>query len=296
MTPERKPTRASTKTTSLAGSKNVKSAFHNSAFTLVEMLVVISIIGILAAITMPVVGNFRKADSMLAATRQMQDDVERARMLAISQRTTVYMIFCPSNFWNDQPAYGALSPAETSKAQRLYDKQLVAYTFVTMRSVGNQPGQVSPRYLSEWRTLPEGAIIPTFKFVPRSSSIYTTIYDPPLPAGPTLRSFKVQGFSTTNGIPFPSAEAYNPAIPNQRFVTVPYIAFDHLGQLVSREDEYVPLAKGNVNQATDVNKIPLRQPPTVNEQPPGSSTNAFTLVHIEWLTGRARLEKQEFRP
>jgi len=71
----------------------VKSAPHNSAFTLIEMLVVISIIGILAAITMPVVANFRKADSMLAATRQLQDDVERARMLAISQRTTVYMIF-----------------------------------------------------------------------------------------------------------------------------------------------------------------------------------------------------------
>lgn len=260
------------------------------------MLVVISIIGILAAITMPVVANFRKADSMLAATRQMQDDVERARMLAISQRTTVYMVFCPSNFWQDL-AYNGLPPTEKAKAAKLYDKQLVAYTFVTLRSVGNQPGQVSPRYLSEWRTLPQGAIIPTFKFVRRSSSIFTTIYDPPLPASPTLRSFRILGFSTTNGLPFPSPEAYNAAVPNQRFVTVPYIAFNHLGQLASGEDEYIPLAKGNVNQARDVNKIPLNppQPPVVSEQPPGSSTNAFTLVHIEWLTGRARLEKQEFK-
>ena len=273
----------------------MKSTPHNSAFTLVEMLVVISIIGILAAIAMPVVANFRKADSMLAATRQMQDDVERARMLAISQRTTVYMIFCPSNFWKD-PAYNTLPQTEKDKAAKLYDKQLAGYNFVTLRSVGNQPGQVSPRYLSEWRTLPEGAIIPTFKFVPRSSSVFTTIYDPPLPAT-TLRSFRVHGFSTTNGLPFPSAEAYNPTLPNQRFVTVTFIAFDHLGQLASREDEYIPLAKGNVNQARDVNKIPMNPPqsPTVTEQPPGSSTNAFTLVHIEWLTGRARMEKQEFK-
>lgn len=274
----------------------MKPAPHNSAFTLVEMLVVIAIIGILAAIAMPVVANFRKADSMLAATRQILDDVQRARMLAISQRTTVYMIFCPSNFWSD-PAYAGLPQSEKNKAQKLLDKQLEAYTFVTLRSIGNQPGQVNPRYLSEWRTLPQGAIIPTFKFVPRSSSIYTTIYDPPLPATPTLRSFRVKGFSTTNGLPFPSAEAHNPTIPNQRFVTVPYIAFDHRGQVASGENEYIPLAKGNISQALDVNRIPLNPPqsPTVTEQPPGSSTNAFTLVQIDWLTGRARLEKQEFQ-
>ena len=259
------------------------------------MLVVISIIGILAAITMPVVGNFRKADSMLAATRQMQDDVERARMLAISHRTTVYMIFCPSNFWNDT-AYNTLPQTEKNKAAKLYDKQLAAYTFVTLRSVGNQPGQLSPRYLSEWRILPEGAIIPTFKFAP--SSTFTTIVDPPPPAT-LLRSFRVHGFNTTNGLPFPSAEAYNPAIPNQRFVTVPYIAFNHLGQLVTyfqdpgeEPCEHIPLAKGNINQA----RINPPQPPSIAEQPPGNSTNAFTLVHISWLTGRARLEKQEFPP
>jgi len=276
----------------------VKSAPHNSAFTLVEMLVVISIIGILAAIAMPVVANFRKADSMLAATRQMQDDVERARMLAISQRTTVYMIFCPSNFWQG-PAYTALPQTEKAKAAKLYDKQLAAYTFVTLRSVGNQPGQVSPRYLSEWRTLPEGAIIPTFKFA--QSNVFTTIYDPPPPASPVQRSFRVHGFNVTDKIPFPSAEAY---APGRRYVVLPYIAFNHLGQLETyfqdageEPCEHIPLAKGNVNQARDANKIPLDppQPPVVSEQPPGNSTNAFTLVHINRLTGRARLEKQEFQ-
>jgi len=39
-------------------------------------------------------------DAMTAATRQMLDDVGRARQLAISQHTTVYMVFVPENFWN----------------------------------------------------------------------------------------------------------------------------------------------------------------------------------------------------
>ena len=269
------------------------------------MLVVISIIGILAAIAMPVVANFRKADSMLAATRQMLDDVERARMLAISQRTTVYMIFCPSNFWQG-PAYTALPPTEKAKAAKLYDKQLEAYTFVTKRSVGNQPGQDSPRYLSEWRTIPNGAIIPLFKFKPRNQPA-TVVTDPPWPAPPT-KTFPVRGFDVTTDVPFPSPDAapYFAMIAGRKtYVALPYIAFNYLGQLlppvgqVVAVDEYIPLAKGNVNPVLDANKFPVTSPtplpPTVAEQPPGNSTNAFMLVHIEPLTGRARLEKQEFQ-
>jgi len=273
----------------------VKSAPHNSAFTLIEMLVVISIIGILAAITMPVVANFRKADSMLAATRQLQDDVERARMLAISQRTKVYMVFCPSYFWND-PAYLGLPQSEKNKAAKLLDKQLAAYTFVTLRSVGNQPGQENPRYLSEWRTLPQGAIIPLFKFNPRGGP--TNIVN-----ALTGQTFPVKGFDVRTDIPFPSPDAPPSSIPGRKYVALPYIGFNHLGQLLPQvgktqeesEDEYIPLAKGNVNPALDVNKIPQQLPPDPKEQPPGNGINAFTLVHIERLTGRARLEKQEFQ-
>jgi len=32
---------------------------------------------------------------------------------------------------------------------------------------------------------------------------------------------------------------------------------------------------------------------TVRESPPGNTTNAFNVVNIDWLTGRARLERQE---
>jgi len=64
--------------------------------------VVISILGILAALTMPALKNFAKSDATISASRQLLDDVGRARQLAISQRTTVYMVFCADEFLGSQ--------------------------------------------------------------------------------------------------------------------------------------------------------------------------------------------------
>jgi len=255
---------------------------------------VIAIIGILAAIAMPSFKNFRAQDALAASTRQLLDDVGRARQYAISQRTTVYMIFCPSNFWSNptfqaraNPGFAALPLSEKVKATRLFDKQLTGYAFVTLRSVGEQPGRQSPRYLSSWRVLPEGAIIPEFKFKPPTS--FTQITD--LSVTPN-KYYDIYGFEVTNNIPFPSADAVlNPGAP---YVPLPYIAFNHLGQLVSGRDEFIPLARGSVTYSR-TNGIAAAFNPNISESPPGNSSNAFMLVHIDWLTGRARLDKQEFQ-
>lgn len=279
----------------------MRTAPRQSAFTLVEMLVVISIIGILTAIALPTLKTMRGSDSTLATTRQLLDDCTRARQYAISQRTTVFMVFCPDNFWSDA-AYGRLGPNEISKAKKLWEKQLSAYSFVTLRSVGDQPGKSTVRYLSPWRSLPEGAFIPAFKFNARAA-LPTQIYDPPQSAPPAPsqlndRIFSVKGFDRTVDVPFPSQDASAIGAP---YVALPYIAFNHLGQLTrdgvnaSQEDEFIPLAKGSVDYSRDANKNVVQAAPTLTESPAGSSTNTFMLVHIDWLTGRARLEKQEFR-
>jgi prepilin-type N-terminal cleavage/methylation domain-containing protein len=270
-----------------------RSVIRGRGFTLIELLVVIGIMGLLAAITVPALKNFKKADAGLSATRQLLADVGFARQMAIAHRTTVYLVFCPSNFWND-PAYNRLgtlpappapAPSELQKSWQLFDKQITGYAFVTLREVGDQPGRMTPRYHGRWRTLPEGVFIAPFKFNPPGT--YTRITDP---STTPPRYFDVYGFDVTNNIPFPSEAAAALGAP---YVTLPFVAFNSQGQLDSGRDEFIPLARGSVVYARDQNGVPQAQWPVIIENPPGNSTNAFNLIHIDWLTGRARLERQE---
>src|SRR6266478_1816561 len=97
------------------------------AFTLVEMLVVISILGLLAALAVPAIKNLGKSNVTVSASRQLLDDVGHARQLAMSQRTTVYMVFVPTNFFGQL----LLSEQQLSATTNLLDKQLTGYTFAS---------------------------------------------------------------------------------------------------------------------------------------------------------------------
>ena len=263
-----------------------------SAFTIIELLVVISILGIMAALTVPVLKNFARTDATLGASRQLLDDVARARQLAISQRTTVYMVFVPGSFWlppwTSSPGWtNGLTPAELTAAVNLCDKQLTGYIFVSLRSVGDQPGQGVPHYLAPWQTLPDNTFIALAKFT-NSPAQYYTITDPI-----SGSSYNIYGFQVTNNLPFPTATNTTASTPGLPYL--PYIAFNYLGQLtfdgvnLASLDEYIPLAKGSVLYARDpVTKAFLFNSPDAEELPPGNSTNiSYSIVHIDRLTGRA---------
>ena len=266
---------------------------HVAAFTLIELLVVISIIGLIAALGVPALKNLGKSNLATSAAQQLLDDVAHARQLAISQRTTVYMVFLTTNFWTTGNATwrNSLTAQENSQLTNISSLQLSGYNFIAQGAVGDQPGSHQWRYLSTWQSLPQNNFIAAWKFLPRN---HVTL---PIKLG----GFDVRGFNATNIIPFPTTNT----LPSGTVTPplLPFIAFNHLGQLTTdgknfaTDDEYIPLAQGSVAFAYDLNKQPVMTPLTsknIEENPVnGSTSSAFTLVHIAALTGRARLEFQK---
>jgi prepilin-type N-terminal cleavage/methylation domain-containing protein len=263
-----------------------------SAFTLIELLVVIAILGLLAGLTVPVLKNFAKSDATLGASRQLLDGVARARQLAISQHTTVYMVFVPTNFWvvggnfPDAQWWPNLTLAQQTAATNLCDKQLTGFTFIAHGAMGDQPGQHPWHYLDPWQTLPDNTFIAFQKF-------YTTNTIVDQVSGV---SYPIATFNYTNSIPFPTATSTNGPY-------LPYIAFNYMGQLTFDEqtiaagDAYIPIAKGSVIYAAyPGTKLYQFNPADILETPPGNSTNSsYNIVHIERLTGRAVLEYQKLQ-
>jgi prepilin-type N-terminal cleavage/methylation domain-containing protein len=273
------------------------------AFTLVELLVVISILGLLAGLSVPALKSLGKSNNNTSAARQLLDDIGRARQLAMSQHTTVYMVFVKTNFWVVPPTYPSpwllklinSQPNAANALTNLCDKQLTGYTFISLRSVGDQPGQGTVRYLAPWQSLPEGTFIASQKFQASNSlPFYVSGYIPNLP---------IYGFATASIFPFPTEDSPSPSsvIPP----ALPFIAFNYLGQLsldgqtLAYRDEYIPLAQGTVspalNPATRAYTISASSPASFSETPPGNSgignnNLSYNIIHIDRLTGRATLE------
>src|SRR5262249_33252143 len=120
------------------------------AFTLTELLVVLVIIGLLAAATLPSLSHMMHSNAMTAATRQMLDDLAYARQKAINDHAKVYVVFIPPQFWDgaNKNAASSLGSASSSNLTELITSQYTSYALYAERSIGDQPGQSNPRYIT----------------------------------------------------------------------------------------------------------------------------------------------------
>src|SRR5678816_1888137 len=155
--------RASMPTTSLAGNRGKfmklrTCTIPKRAFTLIELLVVIGIIAVLATIGVGALRGFSAVDVVKAGNRQLLDDINRARNSAQNERTTVYMVFVPP--LDGFPLGGLTTNGLARKAltNRL-SGQYTSYNFLALRTPGDQPGRGRARYLSEWKSLPQGVYV-----------------------------------------------------------------------------------------------------------------------------------------
>lgn len=248
---------------------------RSRAFTLIELLVVIAIIGLLASIGLPALRGLGGGTDVNSAARQLVDDLSFARTRAIADRTTVYVVFVSPHMFNDPSVINQFDEEERKELQKLIPGQYSSYALFARRSLGDQPGPGTARYLTEWKSLPPGVIISTNKFTYYDDSSWSmfNLTNRPLPYVRYQKS----------GIPFPLARS-KPRIDLQ------CIAFDFQGRLLTKGDELIPITKASVIPlSNDGGKTYQFAPVEVIETPRNNWTNN-PVVRIDWLTGRARTE------
>ncbi len=248
------------------------AARHGGGFTLIELLTVIAIIGLLAAIGLPRISSMTKSNATISATRQLLDDLDLARTRAISGRMNVDVVFIPPTITSFYSSYGGgLPPQEQTLANNLLGGQYTTYALYATRDIGDQPGRYHPRYLTPWRSLPAGTFIAKSKF----------------------------SAATVNGVP-PFSTPYLvcpfPLATDPTRLALPYIEFDYQGRLTSQRDEIIPLARGSIFYQRDPATGQVTAAPAdVQENPPNNSVTIWNHVRIDWLTGRAHVERQEIQ-
>lgn len=239
------------------------------AFSLVELLIVIAIIGLLAAIGLPALRGFGESTGMDAAVRQVLDDAAFARQQAINQRSDVYMIFVPPDL-HQYPAQDRV------RLTNLANLRLTSYALYASRTVGDQPGRPAARLLTPWRTLPDGIFFAPEWFYPqRQTNDATRLFTTELPRA-EIFTIPIYSQSRATNLPFVNAN-------------LPYIRFNPKGQVITSPLDSPERIPGDVILRLTKGSMFGGNPnayPDLVETPRGNRR----YVKINGLTGRARVE------
>ncbi len=118
-----------------------KRTFHSNqtGFTLAELLVVVAIIGIMFAITLPALTNITGQTRLEAAANALHSAAKLARQHAVSRNEPTYLVF------HDEQT-------DSELAYR-------AYAVFAIDISSGAPTQADGYYVKDWETLPRGVVL-----------------------------------------------------------------------------------------------------------------------------------------